>query len=86
VGLREEDSESKPAPEGKHEFVGRYIWDQLSQCTKMIGSSDPFPMKRLGENSKPDTQVSPDRLLRAALLRSRYADVIVKARGILSQV
>jgi hypothetical protein len=51
----------------------------------MIGSSDPFPMKRLGENSKPDTQVSPDRLLRAALLRSRYADVIVKARGILSQ-
>lgn len=38
-----------------------------------------------GENSKPDTQVSPDRLLRAALLRSRYADVIVKARGILSQ-
>ncbi|CAL4886868.1 unnamed protein product [Urochloa decumbens] len=53
VGLREEDSESKPAPEG--------------------------------ENSKPDSQVSPDRLLRAALLRSRYADVIVKARGILSQ-
>jgi len=51
----------------------------------MIGSSDPFPMKHLGENSKPNTQVSPDRLLRAALLRSRYADVIVKARGILSQ-
>lgn len=43
-------------------------------------------MKHLGENSEPDTQVSPDRLLRAALLRSRYADVIVKARGILSQV
>ncbi|KAJ1279846.1 hypothetical protein BS78_04G186900 [Paspalum vaginatum] len=53
VGLPEEDSESKPAPEG--------------------------------ENSKPDTQASPDRALRAALLRSRYADVIVKARGILSQ-
>ncbi|OEL35923.1 Transcription factor GTE8 [Dichanthelium oligosanthes] len=53
VGLREEDSESKPAPEG--------------------------------ENSKPDTQVSPERLLRAALLRSRYADVIVKAHGVLSQ-
>lgn len=42
-------------------------------------------MKNLGENSKPDRQVSPDKLLRAALLRSRYADVIVKARGILSQ-
>uniref|UniRef100_A0A0A8XYB5 Gte102 n=1 Tax=Arundo donax TaxID=35708 RepID=A0A0A8XYB5_ARUDO len=54
VGLREEDSESKPAPEE-------------------------------GENSKLDRQVSPDKLLRAALLRSRYADVIVKARGILSQ-
>nr|CAB3447149.1 unnamed protein product [Digitaria exilis] len=53
VGHPEEDSESKPAPEG--------------------------------EDSKPDTQVSPDRILRAALLRSRYADVIVKARGILSQ-
>ncbi|CAN6232351.1 unnamed protein product [Urochloa humidicola] len=53
VGLREEDSESKPATEG--------------------------------ENPKPDSQVSPDRLLRAAVLRGRYADVIVKARGILSQ-
>ncbi|GJN21509.1 hypothetical protein PR202_gb08991 [Eleusine coracana subsp. coracana] len=53
VGLREQDSESKPAPEG--------------------------------ENSEPDRQVSPDKRLRAALLRSRYADVIVKARGILSQ-
>uniref|UniRef100_A0A0D9VHX5 Bromo domain-containing protein n=1 Tax=Leersia perrieri TaxID=77586 RepID=A0A0D9VHX5_9ORYZ len=51
--LREQDSESKPAPEG--------------------------------ENSKPERQVSPDKLLRAALLRSRYADVIVKAKGVLSQ-
>ncbi|KAM3197349.1 hypothetical protein ACQJBY_072794 [Aegilops geniculata] len=38
-----------------------------------------------GENAKPDRQVSPDKLLRAALLRGRYADVIVKARGILCQ-
>ncbi|KAM0842837.1 hypothetical protein ACQ4PT_058095 [Festuca glaucescens] len=38
-----------------------------------------------GENAKPDSQVSPDKLLRAALLRSRYADVIVKAHGVLSQ-
>ncbi|VAI46706.1 unnamed protein product [Triticum turgidum subsp. durum] len=53
VELREQDNESKAAPEG--------------------------------ENAKPDRQVSPDKLLRAALLRSRYADVIVKARGILSQ-
>jgi hypothetical protein len=58
----------------------------IGLCSKLVGSSDPFPMKHLGENSEPDTQVSPDRLLRAALLRSRYADVIVKARGILSKV
>jgi hypothetical protein len=38
-----------------------------------------------GENAKPDSQVSPDKQLRAALLKSRYADVIVKAHGILSQ-
>jgi hypothetical protein len=43
-------------------------------------------MKNIGENAKPDSQVSPDKLLRAALLRSRYADVIVKAHGVLSQV
>ncbi|KQK00211.1 transcription factor GTE10 isoform X2 [Brachypodium distachyon] len=53
VELREQDSESKAAPEG--------------------------------ENAKPDREVSPDKLLRAAVLRGRYADVIVKARGILSQ-
>ncbi|KAL6899642.1 hypothetical protein ACP4OV_006300 [Aristida adscensionis] len=53
AGIHEEDSESKPTPEG--------------------------------ENTNPDRQVSPDKLLRAALLRSRYADVIVKAHGILSQ-
>ena len=51
--LREQDNESKAAPEG--------------------------------ENAKPDRQLSPDKLLRAAVLRGRYADVIVKARGILSQ-
>ncbi|XP_037411533.1 transcription factor GTE8-like isoform X2 [Triticum dicoccoides] len=53
VELREQDNESKAAPEG--------------------------------ESAKPDRQVSPDKLLRAAVLRGRYADVIVKARGILCQ-
>jgi hypothetical protein len=52
----------------------------------LIRSYDPFPMKHLGENSEPDRQLSPDKFLRAALLRSRYADVIVKAHGVLSQV
>jgi hypothetical protein len=55
-------------------------------CTKLIKSYDPFPMKRLGGNSEHERQLSPDKQLRAALLRSRYADVIVKAHGILSQV
>ncbi|VAH72868.1 unnamed protein product [Triticum turgidum subsp. durum] len=54
VELREQDNESKAAPEG--------------------------------ESAKPDRQVSPDKLLRAAVLRGRYADVIVKARGILCQL
>ncbi|XP_073013259.1 transcription factor GTE10-like isoform X2 [Typha latifolia] len=33
-----------------------------------------------GENAKSERQVSPDKLYRAALLRSRFADTIVKAR------
>jgi hypothetical protein len=51
----------------------------------MIGSSDPFPMKDLGENSNL-VHNSDYNLLQAALLRSCYADVIVKTGGIPSQV
>lgn len=39
-----------------------------------------FPMKILGENAPCERQVSPDKLYRAALLRSRFADTILKAR------
>jgi hypothetical protein len=46
VELREQDNESKPAPEGKHEFASStYEAIKGSQCIKLIGSSDPFPMK-----------------------------------------
>nr|CAD1837043.1 unnamed protein product [Ananas comosus var. bracteatus] len=34
----------------------------------------------LGENAKSERQVSPDKLYRAALLRSRFADTIIRAR------
>eukprot|EP00257_Ricinus_communis_P021156 XP_015580572.1 transcription factor GTE10 [Ricinus communis] len=33
-----------------------------------------------GENAPPDRQVSPDKLYRAAILRNRFADTILKAR------
>lgn len=36
--------------------------------------------KTLGENAPSERQVSPDKLYRAALLRSRFADTILKAR------
>ncbi|KAK1290803.1 Transcription factor GTE10 [Acorus calamus] len=35
---------------------------------------------RDGENAPPERQVSPDKLYRAALLRNRFADTILKAR------
>jgi len=37
-------------------------------------------MNIIGENAKSERQVSPDKLYRAALLRSRFADTILKAR------
>lgn len=37
-------------------------------------------MKILGENAPSERQVSPEKLYRAALLRSRFADTILKAR------
>lgn len=46
----------------------------------MDGSAFNFPMKILGENAPSERQVSPEKLYRAALLRSRFADTILKAR------
>ncbi|KAM3197343.1 hypothetical protein ACQJBY_072794 [Aegilops geniculata] len=71
--LRERDNESKAALEDTAADVELGEQDSESKAA------------REGENAKPDRQVSPDKLLRAALLRGRYADVIVKARGILCQ-
>ncbi|XP_048549018.1 transcription factor GTE8-like [Triticum urartu] len=73
VELHELDNESKAAPEDTVADVELGEQDNESKAAPE------------GENAKPDRQVSPDKLLRAALLRGRYADVIVKARGILCQ-
>ncbi|VAH72876.1 unnamed protein product [Triticum turgidum subsp. durum] len=73
VELREQDNESKAAPEGTAADVELHEQDNESKAAPE------------GESAKPDRQVSPDKLLRAAVLRGRYADVIVKARGILCQ-
>ncbi|XP_044974850.1 transcription factor GTE8-like [Hordeum vulgare subsp. vulgare] len=73
VELREQDNESKAATGDTTADVELREQDNESKAAPE------------GENAKPDRQVSPDKLLRAALLRGRYADVIVKARGILSQ-
>ncbi|VAH72867.1 unnamed protein product [Triticum turgidum subsp. durum] len=72
VELREQDNESKAAP-GTAADVELHEQDNESKAAPE------------GESAKPDRQVSPDKLLRAAVLRGRYADVIVKARGILCQ-
>ncbi|PKA62328.1 Transcription factor GTE9 [Apostasia shenzhenica] len=56
------------------------VVDQLEQdsCVK-IGSVKANNSQE-GENAPSERQVSPDKLYRAALLRSRFADTILKAR------
>ncbi|KAL1563624.1 transcription factor GTE10-like [Salvia divinorum] len=51
------------------------------------GNAEQFPVpsdepycRQEGESAPPDRQVSPEKLYRAALLRSRFADIIIKAR------
>ncbi|KAH6829738.1 hypothetical protein C2S53_017401 [Perilla frutescens var. hirtella] len=43
-------------------------------------SSDEPNCRLEGESDPPDRQVSPEKLYRAALLRSRFADIIIKAQ------
>lgn len=43
-------------------------------------SSHPSCYNILGESAPSERQVSPEKLYRAALLRSRFADTILKAR------
>lgn len=46
----------------------------------MCSIISPTSCNILGESAPPDRQVSPDKLYRAALLRSRFADIIIKAQ------
>ncbi|KAG6421297.1 hypothetical protein SASPL_117847 [Salvia splendens] len=44
-----------------------------------VSSDEPY-CRQEGESAPPDRQVSPEKLYRAALLRSRFADIIIKAK------
>lgn len=46
----------------------------------MCSIISPTSCNILGESAPPERQVSPEKLYRAALLRSRFADIIIKAR------
>lgn len=46
----------------------------------MCSVISPTSCNILGESAPPDRQVSPEKLYRAALLRSRFADIIIKAQ------
>ncbi|CAI9787340.1 unnamed protein product [Fraxinus pennsylvanica] len=57
-----------------------------SSGDKSDGVKDSAPANKMlncrqeGESASPDRQVSPQKLYRAALLRSRFADIIIKAQ------
>ncbi|KAG6633274.1 transcription factor GTE10-like isoform X1 [Carya illinoinensis] len=51
--------------------------EQNSQCKLMSAEADDH---QEGESAPSESQVSPEKLYRAALLRSRFADTILKAR------
>ncbi|PWA50207.1 bromodomain, NET domain protein [Artemisia annua] len=51
--------------------------EQKSQSIPVLGEVDGH---QEGESAPPERQVSPDKLYRAALLRSRFADTILKAQ------
>ncbi|KAK9113501.1 hypothetical protein Syun_020298 [Stephania yunnanensis] len=54
--------------------------DQVDQNPQSKPSLDEADNKQEGESALPERQVSPEKLYRAALLRSRFADTILKAR------
>lgn len=51
-----------------------------SASITFLASSHPSCCNILAENAPPERQVSPEKLYRAALLRSRFADTIIKAQ------
>lgn len=56
-----------------------FLWagNWMVKCFRLITFS---PILVLGENGLSDRQVSPEKLIRAALLKNRFADTILKFR------
>uniref|UniRef100_A0A1D1Z9E8 Transcription factor GTE10 n=1 Tax=Anthurium amnicola TaxID=1678845 RepID=A0A1D1Z9E8_9ARAE len=54
--------------------------EQLEQRVHLKAASAEVDGCQVGGNGPPERQVSPEKLYRAALLRSRFADTILKAR------
>lgn len=53
----------------------------LSAADEAVEHEDAIPERSASQEKSPPTrQVSPDKALRAALLRGRFADLIVKAQ------
>ncbi|KAI3920854.1 hypothetical protein MKW92_003056 [Papaver armeniacum] len=54
--------------------------DQVEPCSLPKPPSVEVDSRQDGESAPPERQVSPDKLYRAAVLRNRFADTILKAR------
>uniref|UniRef100_A0ACD5ZHE0 Uncharacterized protein n=1 Tax=Avena sativa TaxID=4498 RepID=A0ACD5ZHE0_AVESA len=74
----------QPAEQEKSDVISPVDANHNASSVELCEQDNESKAAPEGENAKP-SQDSPDKRLRAALLRSRYADVIVKAHGILSQ-
>lgn len=55
-------------------------WRRKYVLISYAASSHTVCCNLLGESAPPERQVSPEKLYRAALLRSRFADTILKAQ------
>ncbi|KAK1266769.1 Transcription factor GTE10 [Acorus gramineus] len=75
--LNMEKSDLLNPPDGNRSISGSGKLD-MNTHNKIVPVEEES--RQEGENSPPERQVSPDKLYRAALLRSRFADTILKAR------
>ncbi|KAK1266770.1 Transcription factor GTE10 [Acorus gramineus] len=72
-----EKSDLMNPPDGNRSISGSGKVDTITHTNAVPVEVDN---SRDGENAPPERQVSPDKLYRAALLRNRFADTILKAR------
>ncbi|KAL3526322.1 hypothetical protein ACH5RR_010978 [Cinchona calisaya] len=64
--------------EGNQESISGL--DQLEQSSQEKPNSDESDSRQDGESAPAERQVSPEKLYRAAILKNRFADTILKAR------